>query len=94
MELDFTGITFIGPRCKHGCGKSVQSPTDECGMCEPPSPVAALLRKHQFTFVNHSSIGSADHCRCGYRPRGWYEWSTHVAELLAGVLPTGEQQSE
>ncbi|OBJ22254.1 hypothetical protein A5622_15920 [Mycobacterium sp. 1245801.1] len=40
-----------------------------------------LLIEHQFTPVNHSSIGMEHHCRCGFRPRHWGEWAEHVTDV-------------
>ena len=45
--------------------------------------ISRLLSDHSFIPVNHSSIGSEDHCLCGARPRGWRAWADHVAELIA-----------
>lgn len=42
---------------------------------------AHALLTHQYQPVNHASIGSEDHCACGFRPRGWTEWVWHVEEL-------------
>ncbi|OCB15095.1 hypothetical protein [Mycobacterium intracellulare] len=44
--------------------------------------VAMLLRRHTLWNANHSSIGSEAHCLCGERPKGFPEWTTHVADAL------------
>lgn len=44
--------------------------------------VADAIRRHTFWPANHSSIGPEAHCLCGERPRGFPEWTTHVAEVL------------
>lgn len=48
--------------------------------------VAMLLRRHTFWNANHSSIGAEAHCLCGERPRGFPEWTTHVADVLISEL--------
>lgn len=44
--------------------------------------IVRTLSDHSFIPVNHSSIGSEDHCLCGFRPRGWRAWSEHVAGVI------------
>jgi hypothetical protein len=48
--------------------------------------IIQVLTQHHFSYVNHSSIGSADHCRCGYRPVGIQQWREHTAPLIAEAL--------
>lgn len=48
--------------------------------------ISRTLSDHSFIPVNHSSIGSEDHCLCGYRPRGWKSWADHVSEVLSDQL--------
>ena len=45
-----------------------------------------LKHEHRFIPVNHSSIGSEDHCGCGFRPRGWQAWCDHVATVVVASL--------
>lgn len=45
-----------------------------------------IKHDHRFIPVNHSSIGSEDHCGCEYRPRGWQAWADHVAEQIVKEL--------
>lgn len=47
---------------------------------------AMLLRRHTFWTANHSSIGPEAHCLCGKRPKGFPEWTTHVADVLVSEL--------
>lgn len=49
--------------------------------------IVAVAVEHQFLPVNHSSIGPEDHCRCGFRPRGWSAWAEHFADALIAAEP-------
>lgn len=52
--------------------------------------IAAVINRellnHYHWHATHSSIGSAGHCKCGYRPPTLHEWRDHVAALIADAL--------